>query len=482
MNAAVPIRNLDYIRAKDPKLFEAISDLDRHASTLEQQVNGNRTGQPLPPPAIDGLQVTGQNGHFHLQITHKADIYRGIQYYAEYADNPGFANPQAIHLGDSRSHTAFLGNGTYYWRAYAAYASSPPGPAAYHGGGSNPQPVSGGGAVGGPAFLAPQGTGTGLPGEGLTGPGIRPFRSSDGSLPIRGKTRGGAASGGASTQNALPAGPSTGLPEGASSTFPSGGGGGVVGAVAIYDTYANWTTASYDPAQFPVNTQIFITDRNFIEYVVRVVTGANKWVYQAGTYSVTQSAISGLKGFNGGALGANDSGLLIEVTDYAHILKWGGAAWGWGPGESGSGYFQDFAVAPTGSGWHLCDGSPGIAYLKSDGTTGTVTLPNPNGSASYRKNAGSYSATITAAVAPTISGHTETGNAAFNPANTGNDNDAGHGAATGADFTAALNPHQHSYTPTDTGHQHNLTSGNAPISLAGGDPVAHYQAITYFRQ
>lgn len=179
------VRNLDYIRAKDERLFEALSDIIQRHDNLSQQVNGNSTGQPGPPPAIDKLTVTGQNGHFHVQIQHNAPIYRGIQYYAEFSTNPGFTSPHVIHMGDSREHTQFLGNGSYYWRAYAAYASSPAGAPAYHGGSINPLPVSGGGAIGGPALLPPQGSGTGLPGEGLSGPGPIPFRSETGVPPKR---------------------------------------------------------------------------------------------------------------------------------------------------------------------------------------------------------------------------------------------------------------------------------------------------------
>lgn len=474
--ARVSFRNRNEIRQKDPKLYEALSDLDRATANVADQTNTNRKGQPLPPPAIDGLSVTGQNGHFNLQITHKGDFYRGIKYYAEYADNPGFSNPYPIELGASRSRNVFLGNATLYWRAYAAYSSSAPGPAAYHGGAGSPQPVEGGGSVGPPAFLPSQGSGTGNPGEGLAGPGLTPFRSQDGKPPVRGKDRvpGGSGAAGGS----LPPGPATGLPEGASSTFAGGGGGGgTVSTTAIYDTYANWTTAKYDPAQLSVNTQFFITDRNFVEYVVRVVGGANKWVYQAGTYGLAQAGIAGLKGFNGAVLGTNDNGLLIEVTDYAHVLKWSGTAWGWGPGESGSGYFQDFAVAPTGTGWHACDGSAGVAYLKADGTTGTVTLPNTTGSAAYRKNGAAYASAITPATVPTISGKTETAPTGVTVGNN-NANENFNFTGGGVSLTVAKDPHQHSVS--DPQHYHDLTAANAPISLPG-DPIARYQAMAYFR-
>lgn len=178
------IRNLDYIRSKDPKLFEALSDILTQQQNIAQQVNANPSGLPQSPPTISGLKVTGQNGMFHLQITDNGPIYRGISYHAEYADNPAFTNPQPIDMGAARNHTLFLGNGTYYFRAFSAYSNGPPGAPAYHGG-SIPVPVIGGGLIGGPALLPPQSSGTGTPGQGLQGPGTAPFRSSTGAVPIR---------------------------------------------------------------------------------------------------------------------------------------------------------------------------------------------------------------------------------------------------------------------------------------------------------
>lgn len=187
------IRNLAYLRSlstKDmpgfgQKLYEALSDLLQAHANLSQQVNGNSTGDPAPPPAIDNLKVTGQNGHFNIAIAHNAEVYRGIRYYAEYDTTPHFANPRVVPMGDSRNHNLFLGNGTYYWRAYAAYMTSAPSEAAYHGGAASPQPVTGGGIVGSPALQDSEGSGTGTPGQGLSGPGPVPFRSSTGVPPKR---------------------------------------------------------------------------------------------------------------------------------------------------------------------------------------------------------------------------------------------------------------------------------------------------------
>ena len=115
-------------------------------------------------------------------------------------------------------------------------------------------------------------------------------------------------------------------------------------------------------------------------------------------YQSTQANLSKLAA----ALSTEDAGALCWVTDYGHLLAWTGSGWQWGPGEQGSGMLQPFAVAPGGPGWHLCDGAAAVKYLKSDGTTGTVDLPDIS-TGSYAKLGPAYSKTVTPAQAPTIS-------------------------------------------------------------------------------
>jgi hypothetical protein len=182
----ITLRNLEYLRSLSLpdfpefgiKITEALEDLAKGVSNVAQQTNTNPTGKTIAPPQIDALNVTGQNGHFNIQIKdNNQNLYRGVHYYVEYDTSPTFSNPHTIHLGDSRDHNIFLGNGSYYWRAYSAYPGSPPSSAAYHGGNfANPVAVQGGGTVGGPMLQASQSSGTGLAGQGLVGPGIVPFR------------------------------------------------------------------------------------------------------------------------------------------------------------------------------------------------------------------------------------------------------------------------------------------------------------------
>ena len=189
----INVRNLPYLRSlssKDfpdlgSKLFEALSDLQNGTTSVEQQTNANGSGSPAPPPAISNLDVKGQNGHFNIAITDNNPIFRGIRYWVEHADNPHFTGAHVIDMGGSRNHNVFLGNVTRYWRAYSSYDSSAPSAPVYHGSGSTPRPVLGGGAIGGPAFTTPQSSGTGMPGQALQGPGGVPFRSVNGAPPVR---------------------------------------------------------------------------------------------------------------------------------------------------------------------------------------------------------------------------------------------------------------------------------------------------------
>lgn len=191
---ALSIRNLDYIRSLNSEQFpgfgarlhETLSDLLTSVSNIESQVNGNASGQPTAPPAINGLQVTGANGFLHVALTDNNPVFRGIRYYVEHADNAHFANPQVVPLHDARNVTIPVGNQTRFVRAYSAYDSSGPSTPVYHGGAS-PIAVNGGGSNGGPTFLPSQSSGTGKPGQGPQGPGTIPFRSVNGAQPTRGE-------------------------------------------------------------------------------------------------------------------------------------------------------------------------------------------------------------------------------------------------------------------------------------------------------
>lgn len=219
------VPNLAYLRnipVIGGRLYEAFHGTMQAVNAIAAQGNLNPTGQIDPPPAIQGVEATGGNGALHVSIQHtSADVRRGVTYYVEHADNPSFINPQVRNLGDSRSHSEYIGSQTRYVRAYAAYPGSHAGPALYHGGAATPQPVDGGGSSGAAPYLPSQGSGTGAPGQGGVGPGPVPIRTDASGFdwrlqrPISSEAVSGASSPG--SQGGIGSGGSSG----------GGGGGGV---------------------------------------------------------------------------------------------------------------------------------------------------------------------------------------------------------------------------------------------------------------
>lgn len=182
------IQNLSWIRKLSipdvpdfgARMYEAFKSIQNQSANTEQQGNSNPQGQPSPPPGIQGVNVVAANGHHTVTITDQnAGLRRGVNYWLERSMTPDFANPHIIDLGQSRNHSEFLGNGTFYWRGHSSYGSSQSGPPAYHGSASQPTPVNAGGDIGSPAELPSQGAGTGAAGQGLMGPGPVPERTAN---------------------------------------------------------------------------------------------------------------------------------------------------------------------------------------------------------------------------------------------------------------------------------------------------------------
>lgn len=108
-----------------------------------------------------------------------------------------------------------------------------------------------------------------------------------------------------------------------------GGGSGTPGsftptsAVSVLpaDTLSNWTSALHPPGNYPAGTPFLNTTWN----VVYVVQGGN-WVYGWGVY-IAADASRPATGYNGAALGTNDTGLLFLGTTNNTLEYWSGSAW-----------------------------------------------------------------------------------------------------------------------------------------------------------
>jgi hypothetical protein len=184
------IRNLDYLRNADPatsgtgygaRLFEALQDLNNAVSNHIMQTNGNPTGEPQAPPALDSIKVTSTTTGHHVSLTHNADVYRGIEYHAVYADNPQFTNAFPVYMGPSREADVATGSKSLYFGAFPQYPTGKPGPIVYHGGN---RPIAVQGGMESPLGTS-QGSGTGAAGVAHSGHGPVQFRSSTGKLPTR---------------------------------------------------------------------------------------------------------------------------------------------------------------------------------------------------------------------------------------------------------------------------------------------------------
>lgn len=279
-----------------------------------------------------------------------------------------------------------------------------------------------------------------------------------------------------------------------------------LGAAAVFlsDTHAN-RLANYPASDYPIGTVFWETDRTVL-YENQGIYGASNWVYILGTMHGVQAAIAGL------GLGQYDDGFLFHCTDYEHVLRWlwGGGPGGftWGPGENGSAFIQMFAVAPTGIGWKLADGtgSP-VTYLLATGATAAVALPDLTAGV-YPKGAAAYTGVVNPAVDPVLAGETADEAAHTHPAGTLDAAAASAGTPTGtiassgghthtgntdalAAFTTvqsggganvAPSPHGHSFTTDlDGAHIHAFTGDAMPnhdhaISGDTGAGSAHKHA------
>lgn len=183
-------------------------------------------------------------------------------------------------------------------------------------------------------------------------------------------------------------------------------------AVAAYleDTYANWILPAYDPTLYTVGTQFLITDWNVV-YVIRPVSGVNKWVWHAGTYEASYAFLPAT-GFNGAALNINDTGLrFYDNFTYFRTWEWVGPMWRYGAGELPGGDTSPAIMMLAGNttppGWATC--IPGaITITKSDATTVSFTPP-PFTSGGYYPKGGTYTGSGVGVVNPSVSGSLTSG-------------------------------------------------------------------------
>jgi len=232
----------------------------------------------------------------------------------------------------------------------------------------------------------------------------------------------------------------------------------IISAGTIQDTRANRT--NYPPA----NYDNFLYRETDAGSSLWYISDGVAWTYAFGRYKRTQAQIAA---FTAG-LGVNDTGLLLEITNYDHVLEWGGAALSWGYGNPApSGMYCLFETAPTTQGWQICDGST-VDRLNADGTVTSVTVPDLSTPA-YLK--GGTAAAAVAAASGTAANTTATNQATVVAPHTVVErlDDAGAGVWV---FDNQADADHASHNHTQDAHNH------APGTLE----LLNKQAILYYRR
>jgi hypothetical protein len=181
------VRNINEIRKwsipgvpdMGARLAETLRDMVRDTRVLAQQTNSNLEGNPSAPANLQGMNVVPHENGFDVAIHHDADIYRGIQYHVDYADNPAFQGARTWPMGETRNSIIPLGNRKLFFRAWAKYPNSDATPPVMHGG-RVPVSVQGGTAS---PLLPTQGFGTSLSNQQSHQQPA--WRSSNGAPPVK---------------------------------------------------------------------------------------------------------------------------------------------------------------------------------------------------------------------------------------------------------------------------------------------------------
>jgi hypothetical protein len=227
-----------------------------------------------------------------------------------------------------------------------------------------------------------------------------------------------------------------------------------VGKITIGGTHQN-RVDNLLPESYP-GTIYVENDRGNVAYQSQYFGSTLRWAYVSGIYPRTQAQLAALAADMNSKPNSVDDGFRVFVSDFCHVLWWDPSlpGWTWAPEDdrrAGEGpIFRETDPSPT-TGWHLYDGGS-TTYLKFDGSTGTVTLPDLTASdrlgQTYIAGSGSNSG-VTAAVAPTIAVEpTVSSNSAGTPTGAVQFADLGYGSVQGGSGSTVV---------TSGGHTHGLT-------------------------
>lgn len=184
-------QHLEALKDVHPQLYEFGRGVVGLFDGLGHQLGISLDKVNQAPPNLVNFSVVGQNGFFDCAIQDHSSPNPGITYYMEYSANPSFLRDSTfvIDMGASRNLHVFLGNATYYWRAYSKYPTSQANTPVIFGGNASPIAVNGGGMQA--PLTAPQpsqgsggGVNGGQPGAG-NGVNRQPLLPQNLRLPLR---------------------------------------------------------------------------------------------------------------------------------------------------------------------------------------------------------------------------------------------------------------------------------------------------------
>lgn len=222
--------------------------------------------------------------------------------------------------------------------------------------------------------------------------------------------------------------------------------------------------------------------------------GAN-WNFLNGEFYRAQANLANLANTfaPANAANGNDVGARVNVTDFHHQLQWTATTannvttlgWNWSPEDdlrAGEGpIFREVDPSPT-TGWQLYAGNNNVTYLKSDGTTGNVNLPNlvsANNVAFIE--AGNVNSNINLAVVPIFTGNAAAG-AVSQPTFTGDMQNFSTANFTANATGAAVLTGPASITPTGNVSQPTFTGNSVTGTISSNGQPPSITRRPWFRR
>lgn len=165
------IPNLDWIKANNPLLGEALDAVSLHIENVAQKAGYNSAGSAVAPSPPSSISVSANASGIHrVSWTDNSPRTRNLNYVHEWDHNSTFTNGQATVTAGHRQISIPISGGTtpVYHRVCSQYPDGSRSPWVYLGSQTNPTGVVDNATVAGPPPNAATGCGTStVPGHGL---------------------------------------------------------------------------------------------------------------------------------------------------------------------------------------------------------------------------------------------------------------------------------------------------------------------------